>query len=72
MTTLERKKYHLISAIISDTDEDRVFEIERMYNPEPYSLSDEEMRASVIQRKRNFDTGKIMAIPHEQIKRRLV
>jgi len=72
MTTLESKKYRLISAIISDTDEDRVYEIERLYNSEPRSYSSEEMRSSVIQRKKDFDAGKIFAIPHEQIKRRSI
>jgi hypothetical protein len=72
MTTLESKKYHLISAIISDTNEDRVFEIERLYNSAPCMYSNEEMRASVMQRKRDFDNGIITAIPHEQLKRRSV
>ena len=72
MTTLESAKYRLIIAIIGDTDEDRVLEMERMYNLEPCIYSNEEMQASVIQRKRDFDTGKIVAIPHERLKKRLV
>jgi hypothetical protein len=72
MTTLESKKYHLISAIISDTDENRVFEIERLYNSAPCLYSDEELRASIVRRKRDFDAGKTTAIPHELLKRRSV
>ena len=72
MTTLEGKKYRIISSIISDTDEERVFEIERLYNAEPCIYLNEEMRASIIQRKKDFDEGIISAIPHEQLKRRSV
>jgi len=71
MTTLESAKFRLITAIIGDTDEGRVLEMERIYNREPCIYSNEEMRASVIQRKRDFDAGKIVAIPHEQLKKRL-
>jgi len=45
-------------------------EMEGIYNLEPCIYSNEEMRASVIQRKRDFDAGKIVAIPHEQLKKR--
>jgi hypothetical protein len=72
MTTLESTKYRLISSIIGDTDKNRVLEIERLYNQEPCVYSNDEMRASVIQRKKDFESGKINAIPHEQLKRRLV
>ena len=72
MTTLESTKYRLITAILGDMDEDRVFEIERLYHHEPCVYSDEEMRASVIQRRKDFDSGKIVAIPHEQLKKRIV
>ena len=72
MTTLESKKYGLISAIIGDDDEDRVVQIERLYTSEPLVYSSEEIRTTVIQRKRDFDDGKIIAIPHEQMKRRVV
>ena len=67
---LERRKYRLIRAIISDTDDNRISGIEALYYPEPCVYADEEMRASVIQRKKDFEAGKIDLIPHEQIKRR--
>ena len=48
------------------------YESERLYNSaEPCMYSNEEIRASVMQRKKDFDSGKIYAIPHEQLKRRL-
>ena len=72
MTVLETKKYRLISAIIGDTDENRVLEIERLYDCEPCAYSDEELRVSVIQRRKDYENGKIFLIPHEQIKRRSV
>ena len=73
MTTLENKKYRLLSATISNSDEDGVFEIERLYSStEPCSLSKEEIRATVKQRKKDFDNGKIFAMPHEHIRRRVV
>jgi len=72
MTTLESAKYRLITAIIADMDTNRVLEIERLYNLEPCLYSDEEMRASVIHRKKDFENGKIVAIPHEQVKRRFI
>ena len=72
METLERKKYRLISAIIGDTDRRRVSEVERLYSPEPCVYSDEELRASVFRRMEDFENGKVVPIPHEQIKRRVV
>jgi len=38
MTTLESTKYRLITAILGDSDEDRVFKIERMYKQRPCEL----------------------------------
>jgi hypothetical protein len=72
MTTLESTKYRLISAIIGDVDEERVLKIEHLYHSEPCMYSNEEMRASVIRRKKDFENGNIVAIPHEQLKRRLL
>jgi 4'-phosphopantetheinyl transferase EntD len=46
------------------------YESERLYSAEPCIYSSEEMRASVMQRKKDFDSGRSCAIPHEQLKRR--
>ena len=35
-------------------------------------MRNEELRTSVIQRKKDFDNGKVFLIPHEQIKKRTV
>jgi hypothetical protein len=72
MTALENRKYSLISAIIDDANEDRVFEIERLYSNEPCVYSDDELKATVLQRWKDYKNGKIIGIPHEQIKRRVV
>ena len=69
---LERKKYRLIRAIIGDTDNSRVAIIEKLYNLEPCTFTMEEIRASVIQRKNNFDSGSINLIPHDSIKKHIV
>ena len=47
------------------------YESERLYSAEPCMSSNEEMRTSVMQRKKDFDSGRSYAIPHEQLKRRL-
>jgi len=72
MTALENRKYSLISAIIDDANEDRVFEIERLYSQEPCVYSDDEFRAEVLRRLKDYKDGKIIGIPHEQIKKRVV
>jgi len=72
METLERKKYRLISAIIGDTDRNRVLEVERLYSPEPCVYSDNDLRANVYRRMKDFEDGNVIPIPHEQIKRRTV
>ena len=73
METLERKKFRVISAIISDTDRKRVSEVERLYSPEPCVYSnDEELRKKVFSRMKDFEDGNAIPIPHEQIKRRTV
>jgi len=72
MTALENRKYSLISAIIEDTNEERVFEIERLYSKEPCVYSDDEFRAEVLRRWKDYKSGKIIGVPHEQIKRRIV
>ena len=72
MTVLEKKKYNVIRAIMSDTNTERVTEIERLYNPEPCIYTSEELRASVMQRTQDFYDGKMELIPHDQIKRKVV
>jgi hypothetical protein len=72
METLERKKYRLISAIIGDTDRKRVLEVERLYSPEPCAYSDDDLRASVYRRMKDFEDGNVTPISHEQIKRHTV
>ena len=72
MTALENRKYSLISAIIDDANEDRVFEIERLYSKEPCVYSDDEFKAEVLRRLQDYKDGKIIGVPHEQIKRRVV
>ena len=69
---LERKKYRLIRAIISDTDAVRVSTIENLYNLEPCTFTMDEVRASVLQRKKKFETGKTNLIPHDSIKKHIV
>ena len=72
METLERKKFRLSSAIISDTDRKRVSEIERLSSSEPCVYSNEDLCASVFRRMEDFENGNVIPIPHEQIKRRTV
>ena len=72
MTTLEKKKYRLISAIVGDTDSRRISEVERLYRPAPCVYSDDELLANVSLRMADFETGNTVPIPHEQIKRRTV
>jgi hypothetical protein len=72
METLEKKKYRLISAIIDDTDRKRVMEVERLYSPEPCVYSDNDLRANVCRRMKDFEDGNVIPISHEQIKRRTV
>ena len=69
---LERKKYRLIRAIIGDTDNNRVSTIEKLYNLEPCIFTVEEIRASVIHRKNQFDAGNINLIPHDNIKKHII
>ena len=71
MTVLEKRKYGLIRKIISDTNERRVSAIEKLYNNvESCNLSNEEIRNVVIQRRKDFEEGKIFLISQEQIKRK--
>ena len=72
MTALENRKYSLISAIIDDANEDRVFEIERLYSQEPCVYHDDKFRSEVLRRLKDYKDGKIIGIPHEQIKKRVV
>jgi putative addiction module component (TIGR02574 family) len=72
MTTLESRKYSLISAIIDDANEDRVFEIERLYSQEPCVYTDNELQNEVSRRMKDYREGKVTGTPHEQIKRRIV
>jgi len=72
MTALEKRKYRLISAIIGDTDSRRVSEVEPLYSPEPCAYSDDELRANVFRRMKDFEARNVVPIPHEQIKRRTV
>jgi len=72
LQTLENRKYSLISAIIADPNEDRVCEIERLYAQEPCVYSEAEFKTTVFSRLKNYHEGKIVGIPHDQIKRRTV
>ena len=72
MTALEDRKYYVISALIDDNNEDRVFEIERLYSQEPCVYSDDEFRTEILRRLKDYKSGKIIGIPHEHIKRRVV
>jgi len=72
MTTLEDRKYSLISALIDDANEDRVFEIARLYSQEPCVYSDDEFRTEVLRRLKDYKDGKIIGISHEHIIRRVV
>ena len=62
-------KYRLISAIIEDTDESRVLEVERLYNQSSYLYSDDEMRKNVMQHKKDYDDEIIISEEHKQIVR---
>ena len=72
MTALEDRKYSVISALIDDNNEDRVFEIERLYSQEPCVYSDDEFRTEVLRRLKDYKSKKNIGIPHEHIKRRIV
>jgi DNA polymerase III sliding clamp (beta) subunit (PCNA family) len=72
MTAIESRKIDLISAIIDDQNEDRVFEIERLYSQEPCVYSDDELKATVFRRLNDYDDGKTVGIPHNQMKRKIV
>jgi hypothetical protein len=72
MTVLERKKFRLIKAIINDTDEKRLSEIEKVYKtpkkkqlPEPCMYTIEEIRESLPEIEKEFTEGK--GIPHEEV-----
>jgi len=72
MTVLEKKKYKVIRAIMNDTNSSRVTEIERLYEPEPCTYTDAEIRTNVMQRTKDFYAGKMELIPHDQIQRKEV
>ena len=65
MTLLEQKKYKLIHAIITDTDENRVAEIERLYkklekdlSKEPCMYSIDEIKNGLPERLKDLADGK--------------
>ncbi len=71
MTVLERKKFRLIKAIINDTDEERLSEMEKVYKslkkklPEPCMYTIEEIRESLPEIEKEFAEGK--GISHEEV-----
>lgn len=78
MTVLERR-VRVATAILNDLDERDFSEIEQLFKslkkrqkPEPCMYTMEEIRESVMQRKTDFEAGKIDLIPHEQVKKRSI
>ncbi len=78
MTVLEKKKFRLIRAIINDTDEKRVAEIEKIYKKLSkqeklsFMCSLDELRECLDLQEKDLAEGKIELIPHEQLKRKAI
>ncbi len=78
MTVLERKKSKLIRAIMDDTDENRISEMERVYRrlrkqqSEPCVYSVKEMNESLCKIEQDFATGKIAGYTSDQMRKRHV
>lgn len=80
MTVLERKA-KFISAILTDSDEERFVEMEKFYKSlkkrkleedAPCMYTIEEVRARVLQQMKDLKAGKLEFIPHEQIERKII
>lgn len=72
MTVLERKA-KLITAILNDTDDERFAAIERMYeqlSKPSFMCSVEELNDSLCKQEQDFISGKIVGVPHEQMKQK--
>ena len=74
MTVLEQRKYRLIRAIMEDTNESRVLEIEEVYynnnNPLLYSL--DELNERIQQFEQDEADGKMKYYTSEQLRKHVV
>jgi len=68
MTVLERKRKRLIHAIMHDTDEKRMLQIEKLYFDEsPLCYSVDELRESIDDFEERYFSGKFEGIPHDEV-----
>ena len=71
MTVLERKRKRLIHALMHDTDENRMLQIEKLYFDEsPLCYSVEELQESLIEVERDFAEGN--GISSEELRKQYV
>ena len=70
MTVLEQKKYRLIRAIIDDTDESRVLEIEELYySNNPLLYSADELNERIKQFEQDEASDKMKYYTSEQLRK---
>ncbi|MDR1171230.1 MAG: hypothetical protein LBL24_02125 [Bacteroidales bacterium] len=72
MTILERKKFEqrkirLSRAIINDMDENRVLQIEKLYDVTPLSYSVNELRESIDEFEERYISGNFKGISHDEV-----
>ena len=68
MTVLERTRKRLIHALMHDTDENRILQIEKLYFDEsPLCFSVEELQERVQEFENEYISGNFKGIPHEEI-----
>ncbi len=72
MTVLERKKFEqrkirLSRAIMNDLDENRVSQIEKLYDVNPLSYSVKELRKSIDEFEKRYISGNFKGIPHDEV-----
>ncbi len=72
MTVLESKKFEqrkirLSRAIMNDVDENRVLQIEKLYDVNPLSYSVEELRERVREFEEEYMSGNFKGIPHDEV-----
>ncbi len=72
MTVLEMKKFEqrkirLSRAIMNDVDENRVLQIEKLYDVNPLSYSVEELRERIREFEEEYMSGNFKGIPHDEV-----
>ena len=74
MTVLEQNKYRLIRAIINDTNESRVLEIEELYysNNNPLLYSAEELNERIKQFEQDEANGNIKYYTTEELRKHVI